>query len=115
MCYLVMIGPDIRFALFGPIELYGTGTIGCRYREAIMNNSSLREVLEILYGLKATLHSEANVSAVKELDQAIVIIQSLVDDPAIDDDRKRKLALDALGIALRAIPSVVKLLESYFS
>jgi len=75
-----------------------------------MNSESLKKVLDILDGLKETMHDEANASVKNELELAISLVRECIESGEVRPDNKEKL-LSAIGQILAALPSIVALLK----
>lgn len=76
-----------------------------------MAHLDLKDLLLVLYRLKADLHDEANASAVEKLDELIELVESQLDDDVTKVDRTQVLRM--LGQFLERLPTVAALIKLF--
>lgn len=82
------------------------------YRYFEMNTDYLKDVLDALVELKASLHDVADTSAKQKLDEAIKLVQQCIEKGKADTDTKNRI-LFAVGKVLEAIPSIAAILRMF--
>ncbi|WP_165741664.1 hypothetical protein [Candidatus Thiosymbion oneisti] len=68
--------------------------------------------MDTLYGLKQTMHGEANASVNRQLNEAIILIQQCIENGSADTDMNNKV-LSVIGKVLQKIPSIAALLKLF--
>jgi len=77
-----------------------------------MESEPLKNVLESLFEVRASLHDVANTSAVEKLDEAIYLVQRGIADGNTDSEFYTKV-LFAIGKAFNQLPSITALLKMF--
>ena len=79
-----------------------------------MNNvESIERLLETLQALNVTLRDTAEPSTNRELDEAIAELQLILESDESSELTRAK-ALKLLGKFLNSLPSIAKLIESFY-
>tara|TARA_R110001592_G_C13013731_1_gene736935 strand:- start:466 stop:705 length:240 start_codon:yes stop_codon:yes gene_type:complete len=78
-----------------------------------MNNESIKRLLETLMALKVTLRDTAEPSMNCELDEAIAELQLILESNESSELTHAK-ALELLGKVFSSLPSIAKLIESFY-
>lgn len=76
---------------------------------------SIKNLLETLKMVEATMRDTAEPSVRKQLQSAIADLELLVAKNDLDDQILKQKALEALGRFLKCLPSIARIIEILFS
>ena len=74
-------------------------------------NDSFDTVIEILNEIRQSMHGDANASVRHEIDEAVKILRDARSRGQCDDEEAKRMAMNAVGQALRALPSILRLIS----
>lgn len=105
---------------FGPNCVVATGAIAPKQtinlEELGMSHTvSIKNLLETLKMVEATMRDTAEPSVRKQLQSAIADLELLVAKNDLDDQILKQKALEALGRFLKCLPSIARIIEILFS
>ena len=76
-------------------------------------NPSFEAVIRILLEVRESQHGDANVSVRLEIDKAVELLREVQDGKRGDDEETKRMAFYAVGQALRALPTIQRLISQF--